>query len=87
MSCLHSLSSSPQSISLQRMRASLGDDDAVLLMADGVYCCDQLAAINVPVYVIAEDADARGVAHTMKAINYQDMVELVIAHAKQVSWG
>jgi len=87
MSYLHTVSSSPQSISLQRMLATLQDGDAILLMADGVYCVDAFATCPTAIYVINEDAQSRGIDHPFTGIDYAGMVNLVVDYDKQISWG
>lgn len=64
--------------------------DALLLLGDGAYAgADaRLATQALPVAVIAEDAESRGVttAPAIKPINYTAFVALVVEHDVSVTW-
>ena len=64
--------------------------DAVLLMGNGAYAgADaRLAALTLPVAVLAEDAASRGVAAAapIKQATYEDFVALAVEHDVSVTW-
>lgn len=64
--------------------------DAVLLAGDGVFAGadERLATSALPVMVIAEDAESRGVAPatSVTPVTYEDFVALVVRHDVSVTW-
>jgi tRNA 2-thiouridine synthesizing protein B len=96
MSTLHVLSHSP--FGDDRLHSCLrliGSNDALLLSGDAAYALQPgtapyttLKARGLPLYVLAEDAQARAieVPDWAKAIDYPAFVELSIHHDKVNSW-
>ena len=66
----------------------VGPDDAVLLLADGVYAAAQARASKAVVAAIEADAAARGIRlePPVRAIGYDGFVALVVAHDASVTW-
>lgn len=64
--------------------------DAVLLAGDGAFAGtdERLATSGLPVMVIAEDAESRGVAPatSVTPVTYEDFVALVVQHDVSVTW-
>lgn len=79
------VSSLPGSVSLNRALSSAIEGDGVLLCGDAVYAA-QLQCLGT-LYVLDEDALARGVVSQYPAVSYDELVQLVIAHDKQIQWG
>ena len=96
MSTLHVLSHSPFGDDrLTSCLRLLGSADAVLLSGDAVYALQPdtvpfsaLQARPVNLFVLVEDAQARGieVPDWAEAIDYPAFVELSVRHAKVNSW-
>ncbi|KAB0496348.1 sulfurtransferase complex subunit TusB [Pseudomonas vancouverensis] len=96
MSTLHVLSHSP--FGDERLTSCLrilGNDDALLLSGDAAYALQPgtvpftaLSARRLSIYVLVEDAEARGieVPDWACAIDYPAFVELSIHHDKVNSW-
>ncbi|MCM5703508.1 sulfurtransferase complex subunit TusB [Larsenimonas salina] len=69
--------------------------DALVLVEDGVYCaldarwCASLP-LDVAVYVLSEDLEARGLgARTdarVQTVTVDDFVELTATHSQSISW-
>lgn len=100
MSTLHIVSASPfDSHALQSALAAASQNDAILLIQNGVYAAVEAPKINVmmaaippelAIYALAEDVEARALASMRKNINkvsYSDFVNLVCQHRNSVSWG
>ena len=68
----------------------LGEQDAVLLIEDGVYAARDGAAAISRCYVLDSDLEARGltgrVNATCEVISWDGFVELVERHQPIVSW-
>ena len=66
----------------------VGPDDAVLLLADGVYAAAQARASKAVVAAIEDDAAARGIQlePPVKAVGYDGFVGLVASHDASVTW-
>lgn len=64
------------------------EEDAVLLMEDGVYAAIQTHPVTM--HVLIEDARKRGVAGKLasgcRLVNYEQFVDLVTEHKPIVSW-
>ena len=96
MSTLHVLSHSPFSDDrLSSCLRVIGASDALLLSGDAAYALQPgtapfktLNARGLPLYVLAEDAQARAieVPDWATAIDYPAFVELSIRHDKVNSW-
>ncbi len=101
MSTLHTVNKSPfASSSLQSCIGHCRDDDAILMIEDGVYGClagteiaEQLVAKagSISVFVLTPDANARGIASTkmfdgINGVDYDGFVDLVTDHARTQAW-
>ena len=66
----------------------VGDDDAVLLFADGVYAARNAGNAKALILAIEDDAAARGIRleSPVKAIGYDGFVNLVVSHDASVTW-
>lgn len=87
MATLHLIN---RSRALQACMAAAGDDDAVLLLEDGVYAGIAAAAPQRPLHALAADVQARGIAHRLDArvtvVDDAGFVALVEAHRPVVTW-
>ena len=91
MASLHIISTSPYSSGITDQAINiLSDEDTVLLIGDGCYglSYSPLQKLNQAVYVLSEDAKARGVGITQEAsaIDYNEFVELCAQHQPIVTW-
>jgi len=95
MSCLHTISRSPDSKLLGSCLKVINDDDAILFIEDGVYHC--LSLIDLPaiietvkIYGLREDMLARATlsktVDRVEVIDTARFVELSCEHYKVVSW-
>ena len=95
MSCLHTISISPDSKLLGSCLKVINDDDAILFIEDGVYHC--LSLIDLPaiietvkIYGLREDMLARATlsktVDRVEVIDTARFVELSCEHDKVVSW-
>lgn len=88
---LHIVNQSPyNSTALGDCIAAFRDGDALLLIEDGVYALSGMSediAVG-PVYCLADDARARGLAvpQSIRAIDDVRWVELCTEHQPIVSW-
>jgi len=67
----------------------LVDDDAVILIADGVYGLKDPSLISrVPVFALESDLEARGILATpnVTPTKMSQFVALVVKHANSVTW-
>lgn len=89
MSTLHVVNSGPKSDSINRAMASLGPKDNLVLMGEGIYSAQLLQEhpLRQQCYVMADDITARGIRCDLKGLSYDELVELVCHHSKQISWG
>lgn len=95
MSCLHTISKSPDSGLLSTCASVLKPGDGIFLIEDGIYYCS-LASLgdhinaDIPVFGLEEDAAARGMTGRSLAIvelvNYDRFVDLCCRYDKIVSW-
>ncbi len=94
---LHTLSHSPWQCDIASLVRNLRAGDDLLLMQDGVVAgiedndfLDVLSQKTVSLYVLKEDALARGIAARIStritSIGYNDFVRLVIKHPSQMAW-
>jgi len=93
VSTLHIVSGSPfANDCLQRCLAVYADGDALLLIQSGVYLLQQpdLLPAEICVYVLCEDARARGLpvtdGHPFAVTDYSGFVALVCQHNNCVNW-
>lgn len=92
---LHKISSSPfEHLSLQHCLQRMHDSDGLLLTQDAVYTLMhealyfKLTELHC-VYVLMEDAQARGVqmkSDNIQLITYAEFVELSLKYDKVISW-
>ena len=85
MSLLHLVS---RASALDACLRYVGLDDAVLLLADGVYAATAARTAKAAVAALDDDAAARGVhiESPIKSVSYDDFVDLVVAHDASVTW-
>ena len=95
MSCLHTISQSPQQELLLTCSTVLQAGDAVLFLEDGVYHCMQYAAWPaldpaVKLFGLHADMHARGVlsrnSQALEVVDYNGFVALCAEYDKVVSW-
>ena len=88
MNTLHTINKTGQPLELCLRSAS--EQDAILLIEDGVYVLlnqhEQLSHFNV--YVLGPDAAARGInpQQPVTTINYEGFVTLTTQYQKTLSW-
>jgi len=95
MATLHLLSASPGSGGVEACLGLVSDGDSLLCFGDGVYhllgaSLHQILKAGLPVFVLAEDAEARGVEPLIPArverIDYPAWVALSERHERSASW-
>ncbi len=76
-------------ISLESIPEKLTQDDAVILIEDGVYQALNTVNVLAKVYVLDEDVQARGIANkipsTISSINYSGFVKLTEVHQRIIT--
>ncbi len=92
---LHKISSSPfDHLALQHCLQRMHDTDGLLLTQDAVYAVmhqtlySKLVELH-SMYVLKEDAEARGVqvkSDNIQLIGYAELVELSLKYDKVMSW-
>ncbi len=95
---LHLVFASPyHSDALQSCQRSMGPNDVLVLLQDGVYAgvanshaANSIVESGRTCYVMQDDLAARGLtqqlANDFEAISYEKLVELSIAHPSSQSW-
>lgn len=94
---LHTLSASPSSPAFSDCIRLLGEGDALLLLADGVYAarsgtapCEQLLKTGAGLYVLDSDAAAAGMLNLMedkvKLVDFDAFVALTEKFTRQQAW-
>ena len=87
---MHTLGALPDTEACRDCLRLLGDDDALLLLGDGVHAAAAAAALDgVALFVLAVDAAARGVTTLPDSVTEIDMagfVELTERFSRQVAW-
>ncbi len=99
MTILHTVNKSPfQKNDLASCLAHVSDDDAVLLIEDGVYgaitgtqAAGRISKSQAAIYVLGGDLAARGigeekVADGVKIVDYDGFVDLAAKHRAVNSW-
>lgn len=95
MATLHLLSAAPGARAVESCLALAVEGDSLLCFGDGVYNLlgrhyDQLREVCLPVYVLGEDADARGLGDRLpggvETIDYSMWVALSESHERSASW-
>ena len=99
MSILHTVNKSPfQKNDLASCLAHASDDDAVLMIEDGVYgaikgteAANQISAAGAKVFVLGVDLAARGIsedkiADGVDVVGYDGFVKLAAEHKAVNSW-
>ncbi|PWC09345.1 sulfurtransferase complex subunit TusB [Brenneria corticis] len=94
---LHTLSHSPYHCDIDALLRCLGPGDALVLLQDGVIAAlansetaSRLLRASIPLYVLQNDADARGVAaqisNNFSLISYTQFVQLTVQYPQQLAW-
>lgn len=89
---LHILTISPQKIAALQDCLGIADSarDALVLVADGVYCLNSplLAGAEIQVFYLEEDARSMGIICTGsgRPISYLEFVSLTEAHQSIKTW-
>ena len=95
---LHIVSVSPfNSNALEQCLKLIDDSDALLLIENGVYAgiatspqARTLERAGFPVYILAADANARGIGeslmNTAQMIDHEQWVKLTIEYPRSLSW-
>ena len=85
MDILHMLNQPQQ---LQQCLAVLGRTDALLLCGDATYAVSGLPQLSAPVYVLAEDAQARAMVlpDPVRLVDYAGFVRLCVEYKQVLAW-
>jgi len=94
---LHTLAKSPTSADLTTLCAIVGNNDAIVLLQDGVLCglantyaLEKLISASTSLYALNVDVIARGLSARISSnivlLDYNQFVELTAKHPQQVSW-
>ncbi len=92
---LHTLNALPASTAFRDCMATIGADDALLLLGDGVYALlpeawKALVQKNATVYVLADDLAAAGLTESLpesvNAVDYAGFVALTETYPRQMAW-
>ncbi|WP_241573925.1 sulfurtransferase complex subunit TusB [Rosenbergiella nectarea] len=95
---LHLIMSSPVKLDIDYLETFIGQADDILLLQDAVYggvannhyFSKLVARKHSGLYVLQEDAQARGITALIgpkfQIISYQKFVELTVKHSKQITW-
>ena len=89
MTTLHLLTSNESFDRLTEQAFLVGPDDAVVLMAEGVYSGFASQNLHRPVYVIQSDLILRGLNPqniSGKLIDYNDLIKLLGQFSRSISW-
>jgi tRNA 2-thiouridine synthesizing protein B len=93
---LHTLSCSPDHPAFRQCLASLGKEDALVLMGDGVYVAAphshalaSLVETGAAIFILRDDAEAAGLTTLPNGSSFAsmaDFVELTERHPRQMAW-
>ena len=85
MATLHLLSNARAATSCL---AAVTEDDAVLLLGDGVFALTTLGKASAAIGVLRDDAESRGVAvpDHVRPMSQADFVDWVVAFDTSVTW-
>jgi len=95
---LHLIMASPVKLDMDYIETFIGQTDDILLLQDAVYAgvanshyfSKLIAKKQSGLYVLKEDAQARGITALLgpkfQLISYQQFVELTVKHSKQITW-
>lgn len=95
---LHLIMSSPATLDMDYLETFIGQTDDILLLQDAVYggIADShyfsrlVVKKNFGLYLLQEDAQARGITGLLgpkfQIVSYQQFVELTVKHSKQITW-
>lgn len=89
MTTLHIITSNNSFDTLLEQAYLVQQDDAIVLMAEGVYCAMQTQNLHRTVYVVNEDLKLRGIAPEAvsgKLISYAELPELIGECKRSISW-
>jgi sulfur relay protein TusB/DsrH len=85
---LHILQIHLSQADFERLLELAQEDDAIVLMDDGVYNQTQLTKPHCPIYIMQSHTEMRGLVanHFTKPLDMAGLVELTTNHTKSVSW-
>jgi len=68
--------------------AAIASEDAVLFLGDGVFALTALVNATVPIGVLRDDAESRGVTvpDHVRSMSQADFVDWVVAFDTSVTW-
>ena len=85
---LHIIQTHLSQVDFERIRELAQEDDAIVLMDDGVYNQIQLTKSHCPIYVMQSHTEMRGLASKQftKPLDMSGLVQLTTNHTNSVSW-
>ena len=89
---LHTLNAAPGTAAWADCLHTVASGDALVLMGDGTYGAlpgddlEALRACGATLYILARDAEARGVEADLDALDMPGLVVLSEQHPQQVAW-
>ena len=87
MGCLHIVNGDA---ALERCRDIASQDDAVMLIEDGVYAAmrSHSLPLSTPIYALDSDLDSRGVVSVtqVKIVSVEEFVDLTVSYQPIISW-
>lgn len=85
---LHIIQTHLSQADLARLIDLAQEDDAIVLMDDGVYNQTQLTKPHGPIYVMQSHIEMRGLVAKQftKPLDMEGLVQLTINHPSSVSW-
>jgi sulfur relay protein TusB/DsrH len=85
---LHIIQTHLSQADFERIRELAKEDDAIVLMDDGVYNQIQLTKSHCPIYVMQSHHEMRGLVAKQftKPLDMSGLVQLTINHTNSVSW-
>lgn len=89
MNTLHLLTSNESFDRLTEQAFLVGPDDAIVLMAEGVYSAFSSQNLHRPVYVLNSDLSLRGLNPrdiSGKLIDYNELIALLTQFSRSISW-
>lgn len=89
MTTLHIITSNNSFDALSEQAFLVQSEDAIVLMAEGVYCALQTQNLHRPVYVLSEDLKLRGISSESISgtlINYGELPDLITEFKRSISW-
>lgn len=89
MTTLHILTGNNSFDVLSEQAYLVQSEDAIVLMAEGVYCALQTQNLHRPVYVLSEDLKLRGIPPESVSgtlISYTELPDLITKFKRSISW-